>query len=125
MPRTNIPITNVPLAGVGGALNITLGETGQTSSDETNGNYFVNTSGKIMLLAFNTNAGATRAFTVKSVADSYGRTGDLIITVPISGRYIAGPFAAAAFNQSDGTVNIDIGAGGTTDLKFWVLAPRL
>jgi len=61
------------------------------------------------------NAGASPQDAVfSSVADPFGRTGDLTVSTANGEISIAGPFPTALWNQSDGNVYIDI----TTEDSF-------
>src|SRR4051812_29495309 len=51
------------------------------------------------------NSGATpRAITITSVADSFGRTGDITDTIAAGATGVYGPIPVAGFQQADGNV---------------------
>jgi len=85
-----------------------------TSADASNDHYFDNTSSQVLL--FIKNGAGTRTVTVASVADPYGRTGDLSIVCTANGYSVAGPFPPFLFNQAAAKINIDITDG--TSLFF-------
>jgi hypothetical protein len=77
-----------------------------TAADAANNMKFVN-NGKTRLLIKNGHS-SPLSVVVTSIADEYGRTGDLTITTTNAKESIAGPFPKNLFNQSDGTVVITI-----------------
>lgn len=88
----------------GGVNNITF-----TAATTALGHYFVNT-GHERLLARNLDA-AAKTVTIKSVDDIYGRSEDIVLTVPaavagVPGLAFAGPFNPGLFNQ---TASADLG----------------
>lgn len=94
----DIPVQSIGFAGSIASISFTMG-------DDVNDHDFVNT-GKELLYVQNDGAG-TVLVTVSSVADPFGRTGDVAFTVPAStGRGVAGPFVPTLFNQSTGRVNV-------------------
>jgi hypothetical protein len=102
MPRTAIAIQSVPRNG-GAVLAL-------ATPDAANGNNFAN-DGKTELVVLNTDA-APHTVTVRSVADAFGRTGDVPVVVPaavgaVPGTAFLGPYEQNLFNQPDGTVNVD------------------
>lgn len=68
---------------------------------------FDNSSGKVLLLVYNGGTSGAQAATIVSVADQFGRTGDLTITVAQGEYAIVGPLRPSNYNQSDGTVRVD------------------
>lgn len=96
---TNIPVQSIGYLGSIAALTFTTG-------DDINDHDFLN-SGNEFLWVQNDGAGAVQV-TVSSVADPFGRLGDIVFSVAAStGRGIAGPFPPALFNQgSTGRVNV-------------------
>lgn len=64
-------------------------------------------NGNTILLVKNAGTSGTQTVTVVSVADEYGRTGDLSIAVG-QGKYaFVGPLLPGIFNQSDGNVYLN------------------
>jgi 3-oxoacyl-ACP reductase-like protein len=100
MARTAITVQEIGAHG-GKVEDITW-----TSADETNNHEFVNT-GRELVLVKNGSEGSLDV-TVDSVADEYGREGDVTISTGASEESIAGPFPTHLFNQSDGKVHIDL-----------------
>jgi hypothetical protein len=97
MPRTAIAIQKI--AANSGAQLVSV------TPDAGNGNNFTN-DGRTELIVHNSDA-APHTVTVKSVACSHGRTGDIAVPVAAGERAFLGPFDPGGFNQSDGTVNVD------------------
>lgn len=115
MARTNIPLQALP--AIGGAA-ITW-----TAADQANGMYFVN-DGDSILMVRNTDA-SPHATTVSSVADVYGRTGDLVATpVAISGSNdgiaMFSRLPAHLFNQP-GTNNCNVDFASATGMSVAVV----
>lgn len=108
MPRTNLPIVDIPVGG-GGQLT-------EQNADQANGMELVN-PGDVFLACHNGDA-ASRTITVVSVAQPpLGRTGDKAVTIAAGARALIGPLRPNGFNQPDGKVNIDFSAGTTTAFK--------
>lgn len=92
MPRTAIPITEVPFQGK-------LDNISFTAADATNQMMFDN-DGSTVLVVKNT-SGAAVTVTVLSVKDEAGRSGDLSISVPATtGLAFIGPLRQAWWNQT-------------------------
>lgn len=108
MPRTAIPIQTIP-------RNSKLEDISFTDADSVNDHEFDNSSGDVILLVDNTSGGALVA-TVVSIADPFGRTGDLTVTTAATSKSIVGPLQSILFNQSGALVNVDTAAAAT--LKF-------
>lgn len=85
-----------------------------TSADAANDHSFEN-SGKEVLLVKNDDA-SSKTVTVVSVADPYGRTEDLSVVVPANSVGFVNLLLPSLFNQSDGTVHLDLTAD--TSLSF-------
>lgn len=64
----------------------------------SNGSYFLN-DGNVVLLCKNASGGASRTITVTSVADEWGRTGDVELTVADGDIGVIGRFRPNLFNQ--------------------------
>lgn len=113
MARVAIAINT--LGPNGGGLN----DTTFTAGDATNDHEFDN-DGNTLLVVRNTDV-AAKTVTVKSVADPFGRSQDLTLTVPAlsganPGLAMAGPFLSAIWNQSGAKVHVDIASA--TNLSF-------
>ena len=97
-----------------------------TASTQALGMYFVNVPSKSRLLALNGDA-STKTVTVVSVADEYGRTGDIALVVPaavgsVPGIGYAGPFDPVMFGQSGANVGqIYVNTSADTSLKLAVV----
>lgn len=92
MPRTAIAIQEIPFLG-SGAISF-------AAADAVNGMLFPN-DGKTVLLVKNGGASAI-TLTVVSVADEYGRSGDIAPPVAAGEERIVGPLRPALFNQRSG-----------------------
>ena len=62
---------------------------------------------------------ASQVLTVKSVADQFKRSGDIVYTIGIGLICILPQLQPVGFMQSDGTCLITLNAGGV-DVGFWV-----
>lgn len=94
----DIPVQIIGFLGSIAAVTFTTG-------DDVNDHDFTNTGNEILWVQ-NDGAG-TVLVTVVSVADPFGRTGDVAFTVAATtGRGIAGPFVPTLFNQTNGKVNV-------------------
>ena len=118
MPRTAIPVVDIPVynAGVGGFSKLTF-----VVSDSTN-NHEIANDGRTMIVAQNSTVGASSA-TVISVNDEYGRVGNIAWTLPgydsasFNSISVAGPFRVPHFNQAGGRLlNLDTPA--STAFRF-------
>jgi hypothetical protein len=103
MARTQIP---VDVSADGGAVFAI-----DTAADTTNGNYFIN-SGRELLFIENTGASSVTV-TIDMMADSYGRDGSKMITVPAGEMRMAGPFPKVPYNQPGEQVHVN--ASGDCD----------
>lgn len=113
MPRTAIPVTTIPANGA------TLDDlrAGGTAGDAANDHEFIN-DGQSLLMVINESA-SSEAITVLSIACSHGRTLNITMTPNLDDQAIAGPFPKGQFNQSDGTVHVDL--VDDTSITFRVL----
>lgn len=94
----DIPVQSIGFLGSIAAVSFTTG-------DDVNDHDFENTGDEILWVQ-NDGAGTVQV-TVSSVADPYGRLGDVVFTVAATtGRGCAGPFVPPLFNQSTGRVNV-------------------
>lgn len=109
-------ITDNPIAGNGGGVQ-SITKTTPVAADDC---YFVN-YGNTLLIVENLDS-TTRTITVPSVADPYGRTGDLSLVVPaavagVPGNAVAGPFPPPLWNQL-GTNQVYVNLTDATAIKF-------
>jgi hypothetical protein len=89
-----------------------------TAWDAANGNRW-KSSGNDLVLVRNAHATLARTVTVVSVADEYGRTGDITAFSLAAGAIVALPkLKNAGWADSSGYISID---GSTTDIQFCVL----
>ncbi len=100
MGRTQIPINTIHPAGIDDPT--------PTGGDHTNGMYLPSNNGRVTLRAKNTSGGLL-ALTVKSalVVDGLPLV-DLVVDVTAGNTKWIGGLNTQAFNQTDGTVNIDL-----------------
>lgn len=98
MAQTPITVTQIP-ANYSGALNNILWQT----ADTVNGNSFPATGGCILLVQAITTA---ETGVIDSVADAYGRTGNITMDVPAGDFYVAPMLPVNGFGQSDGTIHV-------------------
>lgn len=103
MARTAITIQTLPTTGAGDT------DLAFTAADATNDMSFAN-DGKTLFFVKNASASPVTA-TVVSVADEYGRTGDLAFVVAAGKTGVCGPFRPQGiWNQSTGLVHVDFAA---------------
>jgi hypothetical protein len=121
MARTLIA-ANENAAHGGGINDLTF-----TAADADNDHYFPN-DGKTRLLVRCLDS-SPHTVTVVSVTDSYGRDGDITLTVPaatagVPGLAYAGPFNPGLFNQrgADDLGNVHVDISDETDLAFAVVS---
>jgi hypothetical protein len=117
MARTNLPVTTMvaPLPTTGTLVTL-------TAADTVNNNSFVWSRNR-SLLVFNTSAATGYTFTVTSLSDPYGRTGDITaLAIAAQAIYTVGPFAPEAWRQTDGTVWV---SGSNASVLFGILANPL
>jgi len=102
MPRTAIAVQNIPAFGSG------INDVVMSAADAVNDHSFIN-DGKTFLIMKNTDPAAKTA-TIVSVADESNRTGDQTVTCAGGGSEIClyGPFKPRDWNQSDGTISLDL-----------------
>jgi hypothetical protein len=91
MPRTAIAITDVTAQPPSVSL-LTV------AADSVNNNMFLN-DGRTILTVSNPTGGAL-SVTVVSVADRFGRVGDLVVSIPANTTKIFGPFIQSVWSQS-------------------------
>lgn len=98
MSRTALPTTTPPgsATNAGAALTFTAADTGNLNSFPC--------SGKDLVIAYNS-GNATHHITITSVADPFGRTGDVASEAIIAGAHrVFGPFFASGWRESDGNI---------------------
>lgn len=100
MPRTVLTPINVPLPYSTGGVQLTW-----INSDNVNGND-VTLTGREILFVWNDTAAAVTV-TVQSVADPYGRTGNVSRSVPAGQYYAFQRFPTDGWLQADGRLWID------------------
>lgn len=89
-----------------------------TAADVANGNSFVSTGREIVLVQ-NTDSGGHHV-SVVSVADAFGRTGDITAYAVAAGLFSVLPYlsGAAGWKQTDGTIHL---SADDATVKFAVL----
>ena len=96
-------------------------DVGEITANDTNGIDFV-ASGREIIIAHNTTGGAL-TFTLVSVADPFGRTGDITSYSVGAGLFSIVPTPVAGFAGAGGKIQITVSAVG---LKFLALrAPNV
>lgn len=106
MARTNLPLKTTGRVGAQAAITF-------VTADGTNQHSFANTGEKVLLLIKNAHT-SPHAVTIKRPATIDGATlADLSITVANGAEAIVGPFPASIYNQTDGTVYVDVPATPT------------
>lgn len=95
-----------------GTLDITF-----AACDAVNGNRWA-AAEKDILLVLNSDGANPYTFTLSSVADKYGRTGDITTYSMAAGDYVMIEVPSAGFRQTNGYVNV---TGSNAAIKFAVL----
>lgn len=99
MARTSL--TPLTALGAYGTYSANAADVTMTAADVANKNQ-ATMSAKLLLIAHNT-GGSAYTVTVDSVADPYGREGDITTYSVGAGEYaVFGPFEPAGWRQSDG-----------------------
>lgn len=102
--RTELTVTT--LEGAYGDYGVNDADVTMAGADVANGNTFTLNEGDI-LIAHNTNVGA-QTVTIDSVADVYGRTGDITTYSLAADDYAAfGPFKRPGWAQTGGQLHVD------------------
>ncbi len=102
MARTALTKSNGTSLNPTAAVTLTM-----TAGDASNGNQFTFT-GRDVVILHNTGV-STRTYTITSVADPYGRTGDITTQNITAGAYMAiGPFSVDGWRQTDGQFYITV-----------------
>jgi hypothetical protein len=100
-------------AYTGNAADLTM-----AAANVADKNYFV-AGGNDLVVAHNTGVGAVTV-TITSVADPFGRTGDVTAYSMAAGEYaVFGPFKNLGWAQSNGQVYLE---ASSADVKFGVVA---
>ena len=110
--RTDLPVTNIIRTGVGNPGVLVAG-------DETDNHSFVNDGRTIISVLVVTGGGATGALTFKTPGTVDGQAiAEQIVTPGLhdTQNTLIGPFPPSIYNQSDGTVHIDL--NDETDLTL-------
>ncbi|MBX9877633.1 MAG: hypothetical protein K2Y22_04175 [Candidatus Obscuribacterales bacterium] len=106
-------------------LNSTISANGAdftfTGGDAANGYDFVST-GKEMVLIYNSDGANAYTATIKSAADELGRTGDITTYSLSAGEYaVFGPFPVLGWRQTTGKMNLD---ASNNAIKFAIIRLR-
>lgn len=101
MARVDVPITQVSLAGVTPAAQVT--------GDTVEGHKLASNDGRVFVEVENTDAAATHNATFLTPRTSGGvAIEDPAIVVAKSGKSLVGPFPPQTFNQSTGQLHINV-----------------
>jgi len=115
MPRTALTKTTGTSANPSAAVTLTM-----SAGDASNGNTFAFT-GRDVVILHNTGA-STRTYTITSIADPYGRTGDITTQNILTGVYMAiGPLSVDGWRQTDGQYYITV-SHAEVKIGIYVLA---
>lgn len=110
-------LTKTTPLGSYGSYGANLADLTMTAADVANGNQFV-ASGNDLVIAHNT-GGSAYTITVTSVADPYGRTGNIAAYSLGAGEYaVLGPFLLLGWQQTDGKILI---SATNAAVKFGVI----
>lgn len=88
-----------------------------TAADVTNKNQFTPT-GREVVLARNTDGVTAYSVTITSVADDFGRTRDMTVSIPANGFRMFEITALAGWQQSDGQIYLE---ATNTAIQFAVI----
>ena len=112
MPRQTLPVTSAPGAYSGASAVVTF-----TAANTTDKEQFTLT-GKELILINNTGGGAA-TWTATSVADPYGRVGNIAAESIAAGAIrVFGPVMPAGWEQSDGKFYLEASAN---TVKFAII----
>jgi len=115
MARTSL--TKTTALGAYGTYSANAADLTMAAADVGDKNQFT-FAGNDLVVAHNT-AGTAQTVTISSVADPYGRTGDIDTYSIGAGEYaVFGPFEAAGWQQSDGKVYLE---ADSADVKLGVV----
>lgn len=101
MPRTALTIQNAPGSYDYDGLDLTL-----AAMDVTNKNDFPAT-GRELVIVKNDHATLSKQVTISSVADSLGRTKDIVKSIAVGAFAMFGPILQAGFLQADGKIYLE------------------
>lgn len=114
MARTSL--TKLTALGAYGSYSANAADLTMTAADVANGNQFT-FEGKDLVIAYNSDASA-HTVTISSVADPYGRTGDISYSLGAGEYAVFGPFEASGWLQSDGKIYL---SADDASVKFGVV----
>lgn len=115
--RVNLTTANPPSL-VQGPLSANAADVAFTACDTTNLNSFTCT-GRELLFVQNSHGSTQYTFTVTSVKDDMGRTGDITTYAMDAGEFACvGPFTLKGWRQNDGKVYLQ---GSNAAIKFLVV----
>lgn len=104
MARANLTVQDAPAPYTGAGLDLNF-----QAGDAVNGHQ-ARATGREMLFARNTDSVA-RSVTLVSTPDPYGRSGNLVKSVPAGGvALVAGPIPMVGWQQVDGNIYVNVDA---------------
>jgi hypothetical protein len=112
MPRTALTPVAAP-----GPYAAAAAAAAFTAGDAANGNEVVHT-GREYIIARNVNGTTAQTLTVRSAADPFGRTRDLVHSIPINQFVVTQVFPTQGWQQSNGRLNVDV---STADVQLIVV----
>jgi hypothetical protein len=113
MPRVTLTRSNSPGPNPTAGVAVTM-----TAADTVNKEQFALT-GREILIIHNTGA-SSRTYTITSVADPFGRLGDITAqTIAAGAIHTVGPFGLAGWQQTGGYLYIE---ANNAEVKFGVIA---
>ena len=113
MPRVTLTRSNSPGPNPTAGVAVTM-----TAADTVNKEQFALT-GREVLIIHNTGA-SSRTYTITSVADPFGRLGDITAqTIAAGAIHTVGPFGLAGWQQTGGFLYIE---ANNAEVKFGVIA---
>lgn len=113
MPRVTLTRTNSPGPNPAAGVAVTM-----TAADTVNKEQFALT-GREILIVHNTGA-SSRTYTITSVADPFGRLGDITAqTIAAGAIHTIGPFSLAGWQQTGGYLYLE---ASNAEVKFGVIA---
>lgn len=112
MPRVTLTKTNSPGPYPTAGVAVTM-----TAADTVNKEQFALT-GREIVLVHNTGA-SSRTYTITSIADKQGRTGDITTqTIAAGAIHVLGPFGLEGWQQTDGNLYIE---ANNTEVKWGII----
>ena len=113
MPRVTLTRSNSPGPNPTAGVAVTM-----TAADTTNKEQFALTGREIVII-HNTGA-SSRTYTITSVADPYGRLGDITAQTILAGAiHTVGPFGLLGWQQTGGFLYLE---ASHAEVKFGVIA---